>query len=73
MNKRFGKKQWWMALCLCVCFLAGCEEAELTPDPVPGINGMLPFNLGSAMSSQSKVRVILFSAPTEAGKQKFPL
>lgn len=71
MNKRFGKKQWWMALCLCVCFLAGCEEAVLTPDPVPGINGMLPFNLGSAMSSQSKVRVILFSAPTEAGNKSF--
>lgn len=71
MNKRFGKKQWWMALCLCVCFLAGCEEAELTPDPVPGINGMLLFNLGSAMSSQSKVRVILFSAPTEAGNKSF--
>lgn len=72
INKLFGKRQWWMGLCLCICFLAGCEDAEMTPDPlIPGVNGMLPFDLGSSMSSGSKVRVILFSAPTESGNRSF--
>lgn len=72
INKLFGKRQWWIGLCLCFCFLAGCEDAEMTPDPpVPGVNGMLPFDLGSAVSSGSKVRVILFSAPTESGNRSF--
>lgn len=72
INKLFGKIQWWIGLCLCFCFLAGCEDAEMTPDPpVPGVNGMLPFDLGSAVSSGSKVRVLLFSAPTESGDRSF--
>lgn len=72
INKLFGKIQWWIGLCLCFCFLAGCEDAGMTADPpVPGVNGMLPFDLGSAVSSGSKVRVLLFSAPTESGNRSF--